>query len=419
MPPKGGDSKKSVEKKKKAIVEDRTFGLKNKNKSKKVQQYVKAVETSVAAAGMASKERREQERAKAMKEAAKAAKEAAEMEKAALFKSVVNKTVVPQGADPKSVLCEFFKAGKCARGANCKYSHDMEVARKSAKINLYADPRAMKQADTIDTWDTAKLEEVVKQKLKGKLPPTDIICKHFLDAVENSQYGWFWECPSGESCHYRHCLPPGYVLKTKADKERERRMKEQGGDDEEDTLEERIDQQRKALDLSKCTPLTLELFKKWKVDKETRRLDEVKKKASEAEAKQKGSGMHVMSGRDLFTFDPSLFVDDEEADEELYEIDESYQPQNNEDDEEDEAPHYGDDDDEDEEGEDGDDIAEGEEEEDDGEERKESDKAKSASAAAASASAAAASSKSDPQVDAAAGAIDASLFLDDEELPDE
>lgn len=41
------------------------------------------------------------------------------------------------------------------------------------------------------------------------------MCKHFLDAVEKKQYGWFWSCPNGgKECHYRHALPPGYVLKS-------------------------------------------------------------------------------------------------------------------------------------------------------------------------------------------------------------
>jgi len=41
------------------------------------------------------------------------------------------------------------------------------------------------------------------------------VCKYFLDAVEKKQYGWFWECPNGgKNCHYRHALPPGYVLKS-------------------------------------------------------------------------------------------------------------------------------------------------------------------------------------------------------------
>jgi hypothetical protein len=33
--------------------------------------------------------------------------------------------------------------------------------------------------------------------------------------VEKKQYGWFWSCPNGgKDCHYRHALPPGYVLKS-------------------------------------------------------------------------------------------------------------------------------------------------------------------------------------------------------------
>lgn len=39
------------------------------------------------------------------------------------------------------------------------------------------------------------------------------ICKFFLDAVEKSKYGWFWSCPNGEHCKYKHALPPGFVLK--------------------------------------------------------------------------------------------------------------------------------------------------------------------------------------------------------------
>ena len=38
------------------------------------------------------------------------------------------------------------------------------------------------------------------------------ICKHFLDALENSKYGWFWECPGGPKCHYKHAVPPGKIL---------------------------------------------------------------------------------------------------------------------------------------------------------------------------------------------------------------
>ena len=45
------------------------------------------------------------------------------------------------------------------------------------------------------------------------------VCKHFLEAVEKNFYGWFWKCPNGEKCIYRHALPPGFVLKKKQEKE--------------------------------------------------------------------------------------------------------------------------------------------------------------------------------------------------------
>lgn len=45
MPPK--KSKKTVEKEKKKVVEDKTFGLKNKKNSKKVQKYVETVKKQV------------------------------------------------------------------------------------------------------------------------------------------------------------------------------------------------------------------------------------------------------------------------------------------------------------------------------------------------------------------------------------
>ena len=28
------------------------------------------------------------------------------------------------------------------------------------------------------------------------------------------RFGWFWECPNGENCQYRHALPPGFMLKS-------------------------------------------------------------------------------------------------------------------------------------------------------------------------------------------------------------
>ena len=36
-----------------------------------------------------------------------------------------------------------------------------------------------------------------------------------MEAIDKNLYGWFWTCPNGEKCIYRHALPPGFVLKRK------------------------------------------------------------------------------------------------------------------------------------------------------------------------------------------------------------
>lgn len=47
MPPKEKPSKKAVKEKKERQIDDQTFGLKNKNKSAKVQQFISRVQTNV------------------------------------------------------------------------------------------------------------------------------------------------------------------------------------------------------------------------------------------------------------------------------------------------------------------------------------------------------------------------------------
>ena len=45
------------------------------------------------------------------------------------------------GVDPKSIVCEFYKVGQCAKGFKCKFSHDLNVQRKGEKIDIYSDKR--------------------------------------------------------------------------------------------------------------------------------------------------------------------------------------------------------------------------------------------------------------------------------------
>jgi len=129
--------------------------------------------------------------------------------------------------------------------------------------------------------------------------------------LKKKQYGWFWECPNGgEKCIYRHALPPGFVLKKKEPEEEKEVI----------PVEQTIEAERKTL--LGCTPVSLERFLKWKEDKRKKKDQD----RIDAEIKRKQdikTGKTVMSGREMFVFNPDLFVDDEEAlDESGYEIQE-------------------------------------------------------------------------------------------------
>jgi hypothetical protein len=63
------------------------------------------------------------------------------------------------------------------------------------------------------------------------------------------------------------------------------------------------------------TPVTAESFAKWKAEKaEQKKKENAEKVARELAKKAKGKGLSVLSGKALFEYDATLFVDDEEAD---------------------------------------------------------------------------------------------------------
>ncbi|KAI0342607.1 hypothetical protein BDW22DRAFT_1438157 [Trametopsis cervina] len=288
------------------VKDDKTFGMKNKNRSAQVQKKVAIIEKQQQSAGK-SRAALEKEKEKQLREKAKLEEEKRKKEEAALLKPTqVQK--VPFGVDPKTVLCAFFKAGNCEKGSKCKFSHDLDVGRKVEKRNLYEDTREEKMQDTMDQWDDEKLKQVVMSKHGNPKTTTDIVCKYFIEAIESEKFGWFWECPNGEKCQYRHALPPGFMLKSQrkaaADAEKANTI----------SLEEFLEVERHKLG-SNLTPVTPETFAKWKRTRMDKKMaeEEVTKKAKDAQAAAgKNSGM---SGRDLFTYNPEWFEDEEEDEE--------------------------------------------------------------------------------------------------------
>jgi len=299
----------------KAVV-DKTFGMKNK-KGGKAQKQVQQMQKQATTSGK-SKEVLAKEREKELKAQEKEAEEKRKKENAELFKPVqVQK--VPFGVDPKSVLCAFFKAGTCEKGTRCKFSHDVNVGRKVDKKDLYQDTR---DEDTMDKWDDEKLRSVVLSKAGNPKTTTDIVCKFFIDAIETKRYGWFWQCPNGDSCQYRHALPPGFMLKS------EKKAKEEAEKANTISLEDFLETERHKLGTN-LTPVTKESFAKWKANR-------LSKKEVETEALQKVKAQQAaagksngLSGRDLFQYNPEWFADDDDGGEDDWDL-QKYRARNEE-----------------------------------------------------------------------------------------
>ena len=146
-----------------------------------------------------------------------------------------------------------------------------------------------------------------REAKRSKMPKTDIVCKYFLDAVKIRIYGYKWQCPNGDECHYKHCLPKDYIIKTLQEKTEEEMTIEEFHD-----LEEKIDVERERLSLT-GTKLTDKTFMQWK----DRRLKEKEKTLGydkKAELLKK-----LKTGRELFIQNNDAYIDDENADDDVYE----------------------------------------------------------------------------------------------------
>ena len=195
---------------------------------------------------------------------------------------------VAEGVDKKTVLCEFFKHGCCAKtGDKCAFSHDLAINEKIAKRSLF------ENVDSIDDWDQKKLEAVIQKKHGQEVNSsneTQIICKHFLDAVEKKLYGWFWQCADGKDCKYKHKLPPGYVFAADIRAAELEAMKNRKTD--QDVLREKLNELK--VKGGTGTPVTLENYLAWKEKKVAARKATDEKELRERHKKKLFTGKELV-----------------------------------------------------------------------------------------------------------------------------
>ena len=136
-------SKKAVQKQKQKAIEDKTFGLKNKSKSKKVQQQVESIQKNIMNSGD-PKLRKQEELRKKIKEEQKALRKAAKDEQDALFGAallaVQKKTNAPSAAKVEAKGRDHNddnapKASSTSRAMKLMYQMDAQEMSEQLKLN--------------------------------------------------------------------------------------------------------------------------------------------------------------------------------------------------------------------------------------------------------------------------------------------
>eukprot|EP01039_Chlorochromonas_danica_P005083 gene5083-5585_t len=229
-------SKKAVKEKQTKAIEDSTFGLKNKNKSKKVQQFIDRVEKQVKHSNGAG----DAARAKELKKEAKLAKQLQEEEMRVLFNEAI--------------------------------ANQFGVKKSKAQAN----------AENLGLLSAKK--EV----------------SEFLEQLSSSESDTDSESDDDE--HNAYTFHDSEPVAVEIFREK--------------TIEDIIEEQRAKLaaEGKKGTPVTEESFAKWRADKLLRKQAEAEARVKAEQLKKKGGkGLSVLSGKELFSYNASLFVDDESA----------------------------------------------------------------------------------------------------------
>lgn len=249
---KGGDngpSKKSQREKAEKRLEEATFGMKNKNKSSKVQNFIEKATKSVKHSQLYA----EGDKAKQAKKDARQAQQLQEEELRLLFNDAISsqfgKNKAQKAAEAKGLGVDQQKSDvqDILDGISSDEESDYEIDEYGAKRR--AAPVTTADGSSSSATDTAAPEEAVE------------------------------------------------VFREK-------------------TIEDIIEEQRAKLQAQggAGTPVTSASFAAWKERKALRRQQEAEAKLKAEQHKKKGGkGLSVLSGKELFNYNASLFTDDDAA----------------------------------------------------------------------------------------------------------
>eukprot|EP00928_Gymnodinium_smaydae_P062364 TRINITY_DN46249_c0_g1_i1.p1 TRINITY_DN46249_c0_g1~~TRINITY_DN46249_c0_g1_i1.p1 ORF type:complete len:343 (+),score=119.35 TRINITY_DN46249_c0_g1_i1:89-1117(+) len=275
MPPKA-DKKQQQQREKVAV--DKTFGMKNKNKSKVVQKYIKSITQN--ARGESSKSVDDQHKQKEQKKE--------NLQQKALMAALFNQNVDKKGRayDPVAK-----KKAKEAEEEAIAAGKKLKEEERKAIIEGVANTIRLTNVKGIRMSEIGGHAIIVA--LKEKYPDIFKTISLLLFIKVNNKVFWVDDPESTN---------PTIRCQEDVDAEVE-------PDDR--PIEEIIEERRRALPPG-GTPVTELSFKAWKEKKERERIEQIEEKAKAAKSKDGKSGAGL-SGRDLFTFNASLFVDDDEA----------------------------------------------------------------------------------------------------------
>lgn len=277
MPPK---SAKNVAAAKEKIAVDKTFGMKNKNKSKVVQKYIKAVIQNSTGAPKGGREE-QQRKEKDEKEKTVA--------KAALMNSLFNMATDKKGR-------AFDAAAK--KKAKQQEEESLAAGKKLTDEVRKAIIEGIANSICLTNTKGVRMSDLgghpIIHALKDKYADTFKILSMLLFIKANPDTFWIDD---------PECSNP--TIRCQADVDAETAPDER-------SIEEIIEEKRAALPPG-GTPVTLVSFTAWKERREAQRLAAVEEENKAIIKKAGSKGIVGMSGRDLFIFDASLFVDDAAA----------------------------------------------------------------------------------------------------------